>query len=181
MLSSLSWEKSIAFVVLLTWYIYLCVAEFTSFCLSFNDLILFCAENLIISQPLEEILCAQSCGSSSTYLHSTQRDGCKTMLLIYWYYTNEMLSKLWIMTIQHYLSCISKREIHVASKHKGKLYQSIQAFRLVYILSVIDITMLSNSTYIKKFIFNLRITSSLECMQHNIYEEMQWNSSILFI
>ena len=102
-LSSLSWEKSIAFVVLLTWYIYLCVAEFTSFCLPFNDLILFCAENLIISQPLEEILCAQSCGSSSTYLHSTQRDGCKTMLLIYWYYTNEMLSKLWIMTIQHYL------------------------------------------------------------------------------
>ena len=124
---------------------------------------------------MEEIQYAQSCGSSCTYLHSTKIDVCKTMLLTSWYYKNEMLLKLCIMTIQHYLS---KREIHFASKHKGKSYQSIQAISLVCILSVIDITMLSNSTYIKKFIFNLRITSSLECMQHNIYAK-KCNGTIL--
>ena len=72
-LSSFSWEKSIAFVVLLTWYIYLCVAGFTSFCLFFNDLILFSAGNLITAFGRNTICTVLWL---ILYLFTLNEDGC---------------------------------------------------------------------------------------------------------
>ena len=52
-----------------------------------------CIRKIIISQPSGEIKSVQSCGSSCTYLHSTNMDICKTMLVISEYYKNKICVK----------------------------------------------------------------------------------------